>query len=135
MRKHWRSLAFLLGPVMVVSSFFPFVPPRPLSTHLSLPSTSLQPNIDLLRSLDTFISCLYSFADNFVHPRPSSLSQFGWFVTAALIYGIIPGLSFLSALVIAACVTPTDPVSSTTPPVENETSPVLRSSDRDLAGT
>jgi NhaP-type Na+/H+ or K+/H+ antiporter len=53
MRKHWKSVALLLGPVMV----------------------------------------------------------FGWFVSAALIYGLIPGLSFLSALVIAACVTPTDPVS------------------------
>lgn len=52
MRKHWKSVAFLLGPVMV----------------------------------------------------------FGWFVSAALIYAIIPGLSFLSSLVIAACVTPTDPV-------------------------
>jgi hypothetical protein len=52
LRKHWKSVAFLLGPVMV----------------------------------------------------------FGWFISAALIYGIIPGLSFLSALVIAACVTPTDPV-------------------------
>ncbi|KAL7408912.1 Sodium/hydrogen exchanger family-domain-containing protein [Mrakia frigida] len=52
MKKHWKSLAFLLGPVMV----------------------------------------------------------FGWFVSAALIYGIIPGLSFLSSLVIAACVTPTDPI-------------------------
>jgi len=50
MKKHWRSLAFLLGPVMVI----------------------------------------------------------GWFVAAGLIYGLIPGLSFLSSFVIAACLTPTD---------------------------
>ncbi|CED85200.1 na h exchanger 1 [Phaffia rhodozyma] len=52
MRKHWKSVAFLLGPIFV----------------------------------------------------------FGWFVSALLIWGIIPGLSFLSSLVVAACVTPTDPI-------------------------
>ncbi|CAD6898961.1 unnamed protein product [Tilletia controversa] len=35
-----------------------------------------------------------------------------WFVTSLLIWGIIPGLSFLEALVIGAAVTPTDPVLS-----------------------
>jgi len=33
-----------------------------------------------------------------------------WFVTALLIWGLIPGLTFLECLVVAACVTPTDPV-------------------------
>lgn len=35
---------------------------------------------------------------------------FGWFVAAGLMYAIIPGLDFLEALVVAACVTPTDPI-------------------------
>ncbi|KAG8756438.1 hypothetical protein FRC11_005309, partial [Ceratobasidium sp. 423] len=35
---------------------------------------------------------------------------YGWFVSAALIYALIPNLSFLSSLVIAACLTPTDPI-------------------------
>ncbi|KAG8857330.1 hypothetical protein FRB96_005817 [Tulasnella sp. 330] len=52
MKKHWRSLAFLLGPVMTA----------------------------------------------------------GWFVSAAFIFALIPKISFLSALVIAACLTPTDPI-------------------------
>ncbi|KAI0247451.1 Sodium/hydrogen exchanger family-domain-containing protein [Lactifluus subvellereus] len=34
----------------------------------------------------------------------------GWFVSAALIYALIPNLSFLSSLAIAACLTPTDPI-------------------------
>ncbi|KAI0299685.1 Sodium/hydrogen exchanger family-domain-containing protein [Multifurca ochricompacta] len=34
----------------------------------------------------------------------------GWFVSAALIYALIPGLNFLSSLAIAACLTPTDPI-------------------------
>ncbi|TFK66702.1 hypothetical protein BDN72DRAFT_131906 [Pluteus cervinus] len=34
----------------------------------------------------------------------------GWFVSAALIYALIPGLSFLSSLAVAACLTPTDPI-------------------------
>jgi NhaP-type Na+/H+ or K+/H+ antiporter len=34
----------------------------------------------------------------------------GWFVSAALIYALIPDLSFLSALAIGACLTPTDPI-------------------------
>jgi NhaP-type Na+/H+ or K+/H+ antiporter len=33
-----------------------------------------------------------------------------WFVTSLLIWGLIPGLTFLECLIIAACVTPTDPV-------------------------
>ena len=33
-----------------------------------------------------------------------------WFVTGLLIWGLIPGLTYLEALVISACVTPTDPV-------------------------
>jgi NhaP-type Na+/H+ or K+/H+ antiporter len=35
-----------------------------------------------------------------------------WFISALIIWGIAPGLTFLEALVIAACVTPTDPVLS-----------------------
>ncbi|KAF7791430.1 hypothetical protein EIP86_002446 [Pleurotus ostreatoroseus] len=35
---------------------------------------------------------------------------YGWFVSAALIYALIPGLNFLSSLAIAACLTPTDPI-------------------------
>ncbi|KXN84175.1 putative Na(+)/H(+) antiporter C3A11.09 [Leucoagaricus sp. SymC.cos] len=34
----------------------------------------------------------------------------GWFVSAGLIYAFIPGLSFLSSLAVAACLTPTDPI-------------------------
>ncbi|KAM0751845.1 hypothetical protein T439DRAFT_220492 [Meredithblackwellia eburnea MCA 4105] len=35
---------------------------------------------------------------------------FGWMVSGALMYAIIPGLEFLPALVVAAGVTPTDPI-------------------------
>ncbi|KAF5318279.1 hypothetical protein D9758_018587, partial [Tetrapyrgos nigripes] len=34
----------------------------------------------------------------------------GWFVSAGFIYALIPGLNFLSALCVAACLTPTDPI-------------------------
>ncbi|KAH9954957.1 Sodium/hydrogen exchanger family-domain-containing protein, partial [Russula dissimulans] len=34
----------------------------------------------------------------------------GWFVSAAFIYALIPNLSFLSSLAIGACLTPTDPI-------------------------
>lgn len=34
----------------------------------------------------------------------------GWFVSAALIFALIPGLNFLSSLAVAACLTPTDPI-------------------------
>jgi sodium/hydrogen antiporter len=40
---------------------------------------------------------------------PADLHQ-GWFVSAGLIYALIPNLNFLSSLVIAACLTPTDPI-------------------------
>ena len=40
---------------------------------------------------------------------PSSFSQ-GWFVSAGLIYALMPKLTFLSCLAIAACLTPTDPI-------------------------
>lgn len=33
-----------------------------------------------------------------------------WFICSLLVWGLIPGLTFLEALVIGACVTPTDPV-------------------------
>ncbi|WVO20068.1 uncharacterized protein IAS62_001358 [Cryptococcus decagattii] len=52
MKRHWRSLFFLLGPCMV----------------------------------------------------------WGWMVSALLIWGLIPGLTFLASLVVAAGVTPTDPI-------------------------
>merc|ERR1711939_535224 len=38
------------------------------------------------------------------------LMMAGWLITAGLIYGLIPGLSFLGSLVVAACATPTDPI-------------------------
>ncbi|KZW00958.1 hypothetical protein EXIGLDRAFT_666780 [Exidia glandulosa HHB12029] len=34
----------------------------------------------------------------------------GWFVSAGLIYALIPALSFKSSLAVAACLTPTDPI-------------------------
>ncbi|KAJ8518433.1 hypothetical protein ONZ45_g4496 [Pleurotus djamor] len=34
----------------------------------------------------------------------------GWFVSAGLIYALVPGLTFLSSLAVAACLTPTDPI-------------------------
>lgn len=34
----------------------------------------------------------------------------GWFVSALLMWALIPGLKFLSCLLIAAAVTPTDPI-------------------------
>ncbi|KAI0661040.1 Sodium/hydrogen exchanger family-domain-containing protein, partial [Cubamyces menziesii] len=37
---------------------------------------------------------------------------FGWLIVAAVIYTIFPPLNFLSSLVIAACLTPTDPIIS-----------------------
>ncbi|KAI0349581.1 hypothetical protein OH77DRAFT_1490547, partial [Trametes cingulata] len=52
MQRHWKSLLFLLGPVMT----------------------------------------------------------WGWFISGALIYALIPGLNFLSSLAVAACLTPTDPI-------------------------
>ncbi|RSH92828.1 hypothetical protein EHS25_008274 [Saitozyma podzolica] len=33
-----------------------------------------------------------------------------WFITSLLMWGLIPGLTFLECLIIGACVTPTDPV-------------------------
>ncbi|WWC66335.1 uncharacterized protein I206_100236 [Kwoniella pini CBS 10737] len=35
-----------------------------------------------------------------------------WFISSLLIWGLIPGLTFLESLVVGACVTPTDPVLS-----------------------
>ncbi|KAH9948975.1 Sodium/hydrogen exchanger family-domain-containing protein [Amylocystis lapponica] len=35
---------------------------------------------------------------------------FGWIIVAAIIYGIFPPINFISSLVIAACLTPTDPI-------------------------
>ncbi|KAH9839419.1 Sodium/hydrogen exchanger family-domain-containing protein [Rhodofomes roseus] len=37
---------------------------------------------------------------------------FGWVVVAALIYGLFPTYTYISALVVAACLTPTDPIIS-----------------------
>lgn len=45
------------------------------------------------------------------YPLLAPHSMFGgWMVSAALMYAIIPGLEFLPALVLAAGVTPTDPI-------------------------
>ena len=38
------------------------------------------------------------------------ISWQGWFVSAGLIYALIPKLNFLSSLAVAACLTPTDPI-------------------------
>ncbi|KIY66408.1 hypothetical protein CYLTODRAFT_398761 [Cylindrobasidium torrendii FP15055 ss-10] len=38
------------------------------------------------------------------------IMTWGWFVSAALIYALVPGLNFLSSLAVAACLTPTDPI-------------------------
>ncbi|KAI0779988.1 Sodium/hydrogen exchanger family-domain-containing protein [Fomes fomentarius] len=37
---------------------------------------------------------------------------FGWLVVAGIVYGLFPPLNFISSLVIAACLTPTDPIIS-----------------------
>jgi len=33
-----------------------------------------------------------------------------WFISSLLVWGLIPGLTWLEALVVGSCVTPTDPV-------------------------
>ncbi|KAF8526149.1 Sodium/hydrogen exchanger family-domain-containing protein [Gautieria morchelliformis] len=38
------------------------------------------------------------------------IMTWGWFVSAGLVFALIPGLSFLSSLAVAACLTPTDPI-------------------------
>lgn len=38
------------------------------------------------------------------------IMTFGWLLIGLLIWGLIPNLSFLESLVIAACIVPTDPV-------------------------
>jgi hypothetical protein len=38
------------------------------------------------------------------------IMTFGWLLIGLLIWGIIPDLSYLEALIIAACIVPTDPV-------------------------
>ncbi|KAF9070315.1 Sodium/hydrogen exchanger family-domain-containing protein [Rhodocollybia butyracea] len=38
------------------------------------------------------------------------IMTWGWFVSAAFIYALIPKLNFLSSLAVAACLTPTDPI-------------------------
>lgn len=35
---------------------------------------------------------------------------YGWFISALFMWALIPGVTYLSALVMAACVTPTDPI-------------------------
>ncbi|CCM05702.1 uncharacterized protein FIBRA_07934 [Fibroporia radiculosa] len=37
---------------------------------------------------------------------------FGWFIVAAIIYALFPSYNYISALVVAACLTPTDPIIS-----------------------
>jgi sodium/hydrogen antiporter len=70
MARHWKSLFFLLVPVMTWVSEVTFA--VLLWLWLNLPQ--------------------------------------GWFVSAALIYALIPRLNFLSSLAVAACLTPTDPI-------------------------
>jgi len=38
------------------------------------------------------------------------VSQWGWLVSALFVWAIFPKIEFLSALAIAACLTPTDPI-------------------------
>ncbi|KAI0040821.1 hypothetical protein FA95DRAFT_812359 [Auriscalpium vulgare] len=71
MQRHWKSLFFLLAPVMTWVCFSP-VPAPTCQADESTPQ--------------------------------------GWFVSAGLIYALIPNLNFLSSLTIAACLTPTDPI-------------------------
>lgn len=70
MARHWKSIFFLLGPVMT-----------------------------WVRAFNSRVA---------FHP-PNTAFQ-GWFVSAGFIYALIPGLNFLSSLVVAACLTPTDPI-------------------------
>lgn len=70
MLRHWRSLAFLLMPVM------------------------------------TWVIFNYRYCMQYV----TKIILKGWFVSAGLIYALIPGLNFLSSLAVAACLTPTDPI-------------------------
>jgi len=70
MAKHWRSLFFLLVPVMT------WVGRSQLSEEIRTECYCFQ----------------------------------GWFVSAGFICALIPGLNFLSSLVVAACLTPTDPI-------------------------
>jgi hypothetical protein len=70
MAKHWRSLFFLLVPVM------------------------------------TWVGRSLLFEEI----RADCIYFQGWFVSAGLICALIPGLNFLSSLVVAACLTPTDPI-------------------------
>lgn len=35
---------------------------------------------------------------------------YGWLISALIIWGLVPHMTYLSAMVIAACVTPTDPI-------------------------
>ena len=77
MAKHWRSLFFLLVPVMTwVRREGFYVEKKNENVFVSVTCVLLQ----------------------------------GWFVSAGLIYALIPGLDFLSSLAVAACLTPTDPI-------------------------
>ena len=50
-------------------------------------------------------------APHFLKPHYFLSEQLqGWFVSAGLIYALIPRLNFLSSLAVAACLTPTDPI-------------------------
>ena len=46
----------------------------------------------------------------YIHVSSNLKNYKGWFVCAGFIYGLIPGLNFLSSLAISACLTPTDPI-------------------------
>ena len=74
MARHWKSLLFLLVPVMAWVS----------------------------------VPCLARIWKDAHFVGPCTFQ--GWFVSAALICALIPGLNFLSSLAVAACLTPTDPI-------------------------
>lgn len=76
MAKHWKSIFFLLVPIM----------------------TWVRHRILLCICLPPVLTDIYV------------MSEQGWFVSAGLIYALVPALNFRSALAIAACLTPTDPI-------------------------
>lgn len=65
------------------------------------------------RSLAILLGPMYAFLASLTEPysRFGVRSMFiGWMITAAFITLLIPGLDFLPALVVAAGLTPTDPI-------------------------
>lgn len=97
-------------------SFGPVLPgPLPPGIRLAFLLIGWDPPDPRSATLSPF-SRVNVLTPSFFHPstHPSivlalSLTQ-GWFVSAGLIYALIPKLNFLSSLAVAACLTPTDPI-------------------------